>query len=115
MVGDETVKILKNKSGHEMVEASITMPIIILTTILLLRVFTFYLEILGASIKSHEKAITASQNSKEDRLKIYRENSEVVMLRTGILKFDLKKKLNTKIYIYNEDEIIRAGELLENK
>lgn len=115
MRGDRNVKILKNKSGYEMVEASITMPIIILTTILLLRVFTFYLEILNSGIKLHERAIAASINSKEDGLRIYRKNSEIIMLRTGILKFDLKKKIAIKTYIYNEDKIIRAGELLENK
>lgn len=109
------MNILKNKAGHEMVEASITMPIIILTTILLLRVFTFYLEILDTSIKSHEKAIAASINDEEGRMKIYKKNSEVIMMRTGVLKFDLKKNIETKIYIYSEDEIIRAGELLENK
>lgn len=109
------MNILNNKAGHEMVEASITMPIIILTTILLLRVFTFYLEILDTSIKSHEKAIAASTNDEEGRMKLYKKNFEVIMMRTGVLKFDLKKNIETKIYIYSEDEIIRAGELLENK
>lgn len=109
------MRILKNKKGNEMVEASITMPVIILTTILLLRVFTFYLEILNLSVKSHEKALSAYDSYKSKEFKVYRKEAEVIMMKTGILKFDLKKKVETTLYIYNEDEIIRTGEIFANR
>lgn len=107
------MNIIRNKRGNEMVEASIALPVIILTTMLLLRLFTFYLEILNTGVKSHEKALKAGDSYNGSIFKIYKKVDNVKMFKTGILKFDLDKKFETKLYIYNEDAIVRAGELIE--
>ena len=107
------MRILRDKSGHEMVEASMTLPIIILTTVLLVRIFTFYLEILDTQVKTHEDALNKNNSYERLTFTSYKKNDSVKMMKFGILKFDLEKKINTKLYLYNEDKIIRAGELLE--
>lgn len=96
-----------------MVEAAITMPIIILSVILFLRLFTFYLEILNTGIKDHEKAVTAWCKFDKPYISVYEKESSVTMLRGGILNIDLNKRIRTKAYLYNEDVIVRAGELIE--
>ena len=96
-----------------MVEASITLPVIILTTMLLLRLFTFYLEILNTGVMAHEKALKTGDSYTGSAFKVYKNVDKVKMPGTGILKFDLDKKYETELYIYNEDAIIRAGELIK--
>lgn len=107
------MRILRDKRGYEMVEASMTLPIIILTTVLLVRIFTFYLEILNTQVKNHEDALNKNNSYEKLIFTSYKKDDSVKMMKFEILKFDLEKKINTKLYLYNEDKIIRAGELLE--
>ena len=103
--------IVTNKKGDEMVEASISMPIIILAIILLLRLFTFYLSILTTGINEHEEALDAWDKYSGQTLEVYQKHNEVKMLRGGILGFDLTKRIDTKAYFFNEDNMVRAVEI----
>lgn len=103
--------IVTNKRGDEMVEASISMPLIILAIILLLRLFTFYLSILTTGINEHEAALLAWDKYSGQTLETYENHKEVKMLRGGLLGFDLTKHIDTKAYFFNEDNIVRASEI----
>ena len=104
------ISIVTNKRGDEMVEASISMPIIILAIILLLRLFTFYLSILTTGINEHELAMNAWDDYSGKTIEIYENHKEINMLRGGLLGFDLEKNINTKAYFFNEDNMVRAIE-----
>ena len=107
------IYLVTNKKGAEMVEASISMPIIILTIIILLRLFTFYLSILTTGINEHESAFEAWDSYSGAMMKKYEREEHVYMLKGGVLGMDLEKTINTEAYFYNEDNMVRASDLLE--
>lgn len=104
---------LLNKRGSEMVEASISIPIIILAVMLLLRLFVFYLQIINTSLSSHEEALEAWDAYSGNSMHYYESNSSTEMLKGGLLGINLEKKIVTKAYFFNEDNMVRAGELVK--
>jgi len=98
-----------------MVEAAVVMPIIILTIMLLIRIFTFYLEILCTGIKEHEKALELWQAYSGVGLKTYENEVQIEFARGGLLKSNLSKTIETKAYFYNEDNIVRGKYMVSNK
>ena len=103
-------RLLRSRSGSQYVEAAITLPVIILTAMLLLRVFTFYLEILSTGVAEHAKALEAWDEYSGTLMRKYSEEKDVVMLRGGILHMDLTKKIHTETHLINEDVLVRAGD-----
>ena len=53
----EVIRLLRSKRGSQMVEAAISLPVIIITAMLLIRLFVFYLDILTTGIKEHREAL----------------------------------------------------------
>ncbi len=106
-------KKVLNKRGSEMVEAAICVPVLILTAMLLLRLFTFYLEILSTGISEHMSALEAWDSYKGSGLRRYSSETEVKMLKGGLLKKDLTKVIRTRTYMINEDFMVRAGGAFE--
>lgn len=96
-----------------MVEASISVPIIILAVMLLLRLFCFYLEIITTSIKAHEEALEAWDAYSGNGMKRYEATSKAEMIKGGLLGFDLEKKIVTKEYLLNEDNMVRLREVVK--
>lgn len=109
----DSCRMLRNKKGSQMVEAAVTVPLLILTAMLLLRVFTFYLEILSAGISEHMTALEAWDEYRGIGVKKYSAHREVRMLKGGILRFDLCKQIETRSSLLNEDNLVRAGELFD--
>ena len=107
------VKHVRSKKGSEMVEAAICIPILILTAMLLLRMFTFYLEILSTGISEHMSALEAWDSYKGAGLRKYSSETEIKLLRGGLLRKDLTKVIKTRTYMINEDLLVRAGEAFE--
>ena len=96
-----------------MVEAAICVPVLILTAMLLLRLFTFYLEILSTGISEHMSALEAWDSYSGAGIRKYSSETEVKMLRGGLLKKDLTKVIKTRTYMIDEDFMVRAGEVFE--
>ena len=94
-----------------MVEGAIAFPIVILTAVLLIRVFTFYLQILDTGICEHLDALEAMDSYGGKTMKVYRDTAHVKMFRGGLLNIDLDKQIDTKAYFINEDTLVRAGGL----
>lgn len=110
--GYTAMKLVFNKRASQFVEAGIALPIIILGIMLMLRLFTFYLQILCTGIQEHEKALEAMQNFNGMGISVYENAEEVEMLKGGLLGFDLKKCIETKAYLCNEEKLVRANEIL---
>ena len=108
-------RLLVSKEGSQMVEAAIVIPIIIIGIILLLRLFTFYLEILNTGIKEHEKALEKWDTNKSKLVEIYENTENVEMLKGGLLGINLEKKIYTKAYYFNEDVLVRARMVLDEE
>ena len=96
-----------------MVEAAVAMPVLILTAMLLLRLFTFYLEILNAGISEHLTALEAWDNYAGAGFRKYSSVREVSMLRGVLLHMDLVKEIDTGSYMINEDVLVRAGDAVD--
>ena len=107
------LRSLRSRQGSQLVEAAVIMPVIILTSMLLLRTFTFYLEILTTGISEHMTALEASDEYRGAGVRRYTAETEVKMLRGGVLQFDLTKKIRTGSYMINEDLLVRAGEIFD--
>jgi hypothetical protein len=110
------MKVLKttlfNRKGNGMVEASIVMPIAILAVLLMIRLFVFYIEILDSGVKEHENAIEAMSAYERRLPQKYESERIVTFAKGGLLKASFSKIIETELFFYNEDEIVRAGELL---
>ena len=96
-----------------MAEAAISLPLVILTAVLLIRVFTFYLEILNTSIAEHMEALDRWDNYSGIGMQVYKNTEDVSLLRGGVLLFDAKKEINTKAYMLNEDLMVRASDAIK--
>ena len=102
-----------NKRGSQMVEAAIVVPILILTAVLLLRVFTFYLEILTAGVSEHSRALEAWDSYSGAGVRKYTAEKQVTMFRGGLLNTDLVKTIDVSTYLINEDVLRRAGDVFD--
>lgn len=93
-----------------MVEAAIVLPVLILTVMLLLRTFVFYLEILNTGIAEHMEALKACDGYKGTGLRNYTSRTDVNLYRGGVLRINVSKRIDTRAYMLNEDLMVRAGE-----
>ena len=109
----ELITILRNREGSEMVEAPIVMPIIILTAMLLLRLFVFYLDILASSVRLHKQALKAWDEYSSSAISEYSESEERHLLAGGMLGSNLSKTIRAELFMCNEDALVRLGELFE--
>ena len=95
-----------------MVEAAVSLPIIILAGMLLIRLMVFYIEILTTGINSHRAVMEEQDAYRGAFIRTYSCEEEVSMLRGGLLKMDVHKDLEIKAYMINEDILVRSGDLL---
>lgn len=107
------IRRLCNKRGAQMVEAAISLPLIIITAMLLIRLFVFYLDILTTGIKEHREALEMQDAYSGAAIRTYETEKEVVMLRGGVLKRNVSKRIDIKVYLINEDFLVRSGEALD--
>ena len=96
-----------------MTEAAISLPLVILTALLMIRLFVFYLDILTTGIEEHRKTLEAQDSYNGAVIRTYEEEISVDMLRGGVLQRDVSKRLQVKAYLINEDLLVRSGEILD--
>ena len=106
-------KLMLERKGSQIAEAAIVMPILILTAMLLLRLFTFYLEILSSGINEHMTALEAWDSYRGAGFRSYTAEREVGMIRGGLLHMNLTKDIHTHSYMINEDILVRAGDAVD--
>ena len=96
-----------------MVEAAISIPLILITAMLLIRMFVFYIDILNTGISEHRKALKAQDTYKGAMIRTYESAEEVVLIKGGVLKRSASKRIDVKAYLINEDLLVRSGEALD--
>lgn len=102
-------KILFDKRGEEIVEASIVLPIIILVIILLIRLCTFYLECLISQTNLHSQMLDKWDASRSPIVKSFDERKNVNYMNKGLAEDMLNKTIEAKAYSICEDNLVRAG------
>ena len=107
------IRFWAGKRGSQMVEAAISLPLIIITAMLLVRMFVFYLDILTTGIKAHREALEAQDAYKGVMMRTYEKNEEVTLIRGGVLRRNVSKRIGVKAYLINEDFLVRSGEALD--
>ena len=108
-----TIWQVLNKKGSQMTEAAISLPVIILSGMLMLRMLVFYLNILTSGIEEHRKAFEEQDGYKGALIRIYEEEKSIDLLSGGLLHRDVSKNLKVKAYLINEDFLVRSGNALE--
>ena len=104
---------LRNKQGSQMAEAAVSLPVIILAGMLMLRMFVFCIEILTVEIKEHREALEAQSAYRGALIRTYEKSRDVSLLRGGLLKMDVRKRLDIRAYMINEDLLVRSDEILD--
>lgn len=89
-----------------MVEASLVLPAIILITVLILRLFTFYLQILTTQIQGHQKIMERARN--ERGIQILRDEETLSMIQSGFFEGKLDETMEWEWYNFSEDAMVRA-------
>lgn len=95
-----------------MVEASVVIPIFILTVFSLISVCIFFFSSLKAQTALHNELVEEICSSNAI-FNIKTKTNETSKYTGGISKIAVKKKSEGKVYIINQAEIIRIGEILE--
>ena len=106
-------RTITSRKGSELVGAAISFPVLILSAMLMLRMFVFCLEILSAGIHEHLFILDTWDSYRGAGIRNYSTEREVEMMRGGLLKMDLNKEIDTHAYLINEDVLVRAGEILD--
>lgn len=96
-----------------MAEAAISLPLIIITAMLMIRLLVFYLDILTTGIRAHREALEAQDAYSGVILRTYEAAEEVIMLSGGVLKRNVSKRIDVKTYLINEDFLVRSGEAID--
>lgn len=107
------LKLLCGRRGSQMAEAAISLPLIILASMLMLRMFVFYLDILSTGITEHRRALEMQDSYRGAFIRTHEDEKRVELLRGGILYTDVGKRLKTKVYLINEDILVRSSEVLD--
>ena len=103
----------KDRRGEQFVEASLVLPAIILITVLILRLFTFYLQILTTQVKGHQDLMERARN--ERGVQILRDEKTVSMVQSEIFKGKLDETMEWKWYNFSEDAMVRAEAWVQSK
>ncbi|HHW95588.1 MAG TPA: hypothetical protein GX736_06670 [Mogibacterium sp.] len=98
-----------------MIEAGIAMPIVILAAVLLIRIFTFYIEILTTSVEEHIEALDRMDLYDGKAFKTYETYKEIHMIKGGLLSSNLTKTLYIRGYFINEDFLTRGKEAINRE
>lgn len=102
-------RLLKNKSGSELIEATIVLPIVLLIILGMLAFLVFFFENGVSQYKFHMDSIDSSGDSP----KIFSQNINDIDYHKEIRSLSKKSYFTHKeerIYVLNEENILRIGE-----
>ena len=96
-----------------MTEAAIALPLVILAAMLMIRMFVFCLDVLTTGIEDHRKALELQDSYTGAFIRTHEEEHRVKLLKGGLLLRDAGKTIRTKVYLINEDILVRSSEILD--
>lgn len=103
-----------NKKGSEMVEASLVLPIIILTVLSLIMLIIYFYACLETQVRTHHSLIEYADNSQAIFL-IKDKKEETSSKVGGIISIIMRRRRDSKIYVINETAVIRIGDFFDDK
>jgi hypothetical protein len=96
-----------------MVEAAVSIPVLILAAMLMVRMLVFCMEVLTSGIRGHKEALKVQRAYSGALMSTYERDREVSLVRGGLLGMDVGKRIEIKAYLINEDLLARSGEVLD--
>ena len=102
---------MRNKRGNEIVEASIVLPIIILTILSMIMLMIFFFACLTTQMSVHQRLINKALKS-DTILSISRSGETTGRKIGGVISMLMKKEISSRCYLINEVTAIRLGEAI---
>lgn len=104
-------KYRRNKRGEEMVEASIVLPVLILTILSLILLILYYYACLNCQVELHGELISDTENRKAV-FKVVEKRETVSSEIGGVISMIMQKEITASAYAIGPADMIRAGELI---
>ncbi len=101
-----------NKRGDEIVEAAMVLPILILTILSLILLIVYYFACLNVQVDLHRQMVQDAMHSKSI-FEIKNKKEETSSEIGGVISMIMNKQIEGKIYMINEADIIRAGDMMQ--
>lgn len=102
---------MKNRKGEVLVEAAIIMPLIILIIVSLMTLMIFFYSCLQNQVKVHEALLEEAVKG-TSAPGVLKKNETTSYKMKGITGMLMKKDKESRIYVFRESEVIRAGDFI---
>lgn len=103
---------MRNKRGDEFVEAAMVLPVLILTILSMILLMLFFFTCLKNQTSMHQRMLDYSADSGKT-FQLYKDHTETSRRSRGITAMLLHKDMEGRLYVINEADFIRAGELFD--
>lgn len=98
-----------NKKGNEIVEATIVLPIIILTVLSMIMLLIYFFACLSTQMDVHGRLVDKALSSKVV-MGVHKENGETGKDIGGVISVVMHRDFHSRCYLINEAAMIRLGE-----
>lgn len=103
---------MRNRRGDEFVEAAMVLPVLILTILSMILLMLFFFSCLQDQTDMHRSMLARSAGS-EKTFQVCRDSVRTSRHAGGIVDMLLRRDTAGRLYIIDEADFIRAGDLLE--
>ena len=101
-----------NKSGSEMVEAAVVLPLLLLAVISLIYFGIFCHDVFREQLEVQQILLDSAEGDKSI-FSIHSEDSLICGEAKGLFKGGFKKAYRQSLYVINEEMFIRGGSVIE--
>ncbi len=106
-------KLKLNKKGEEMIEASITVPLIIIITFLLIRLTIFYYEIMNTRVEMHENIMEDALATDELVGEAIEKNEKICLIDNEYLNKIFEFNVYSTYHVFSETNLVMVGDMIE--
>lgn len=103
-----------NKRGSQIVEATIVLPVIILTILSMIMLLVFFFACLTTQMSVHQHLISKAVSAKTV-IGVERYSKATSKHVGGVISILMKKDVSSSCYLINEVTAIRLGEAINEK
>lgn len=103
---------MMNKRGHEMVEASIVLPLVILTILSMILLLIYVHQCLDTQTGVHQTLIERALESK-DVFKVAKGSDSTTSNIGGAISKVMHRDFSARCYLINEADAIRLGDFID--
>ncbi len=107
------LRVLKNKKGSEMIEAAIVIPLLLLAAISLIYLGLYFHEGFREQLAVQEILISETMD-KKDVFNILWEEASISGESRGLFGGGFHREYKQRLYVINEELVVRAGEVIGN-